>query len=602
MKAFILIPTLIFSILVTGCSTPVPKQISNAPFQILPNNLSPETLISQAIAAQDEQQKSDLYLQASLLYWENNLTAQTNAALLTVNPGNLSHENLQQYLLLTLKLGLLEESVPKLDKVLPLLSNKAFHQFSIEQQTELTELLFKAYRFTGKPIQAAIILIENSGLFSNDEYLNNHETIWSELRKADLALLSQYQYFGESIDVKGWLTLAQSIKQNQINLEAQYIALTTWNESWPNHPAAINPPHELDILIQLPSTQPTKITLALPLSGPISGAGKAIRDGFMASYFNTPSKLGRDIEIQFFDTHLNNIENLYNQTEAESALIIGPLDKNSLNKLTKLEHLNTKTLALNYLDNAEQEIANLFQFGLAPETETKQIAQRLSKKGLEKIGIIAPESNWGFRLHDAFFNDLNHENGTLIESTFYSDQASLSETVAKLLATQTSKERAKKVRTIINTRFEFQPRRRKDIDAIVMIARPKTAKQINPLFAYHYADSIPIFSTSQVHSEKNNNDLEGIEFIEMPWMLSSTIDIKNQIHNNIPESSQKHKRFYALGVDAFKLAPRLTILKEVSDSQIDGQTGTLSMNSTGQISRNMEWARFRKGKTISLQD
>ncbi len=602
MKAFILIPTLIFSILVTGCSTPVPKQISNAPFQILPDNLSPETLISQAIAAQDEQQKSDLYLQASLLYWENNLTAQTNAALLTVNPGNLSHENLQQYLLLTLKLGLLEESVPKLDKVLPLLSNKAFHQFSIEQQTELTELLFKAYRFTGKPIQAAIILIENSGLFSNDEYLNNHETIWSELRKADLALLSQYQYFGESIDVKGWLTLAQSIKQNQINLEAQYIALTTWNESWPNHPAAINPPHELDILIQLPSTQPTKITLALPLSGPISGAGKAIRDGFMASYFNTPSKLGRDIEIQFFDTHLNNIENLYNQTEAESALIIGPLDKNSLNKLTKLEHLNTKTLALNYLDNAEQEIANLFQFGLAPETETKQIAQRLSKKGLEKIGIIAPESNWGFRLHDAFFNDLNHENGTLIESTFYSDQASLSETVAKLLATQTSKERAKKVRTIINTRFEFQPRRRKDIDAIVMIARPKTAKQINPLFAYHYADSIPIFSTSQVHSEKNNNDLEGIEFIEMPWMLSSTIDIKNQIHNNIPESSQKHKRFYALGVDAFKLAPRLTILKEVSDSQIDGQTGTLSMNSTGQISRNMEWARFRKGKTISLQD
>ena len=602
MKAFILIPTLVFSILIAGCSTPPPKKISGADIQITPSNLSPETLISQALSAQGDQLKSDLYLQAALLYWKNNLIAQTNAALITVNLGSLSHENLQQYLLLTLKLGLLEENAHKLEEVLPLLSNKAFHQFSIEQQTELTQLLFKAYQFIGKPIQAAIILIENSGLFSNDEHLNNHETIWSELRKADLALLSQYQYFGESIDLKGWLTLAQSIKQNQINLEAQYIALTKWNESWPDHPAAINPPHELEILIQLPSTQPTKITLALPLSGPIAGAGKAIRDGFMASYFNTPSKLGRDIEIRFFDTYANNIENLYNQTETKSALIIGPLDKGSLNKLAKLEHLDTNTLALNYLDDAEQEIENLFQFGLAPETETKQIAQRLSKKNLDKVGIIAPENNWGFRLHDAFFNDLNHENGTLIESTFYSDQASLSETVAKLLATQTSKERAKKVRTIINTRFEFQPRRRKDIDAIVMIARPKTAKQINPLFAYHYANSIPIFSTSQVHSEKNNNDLEGVEFIEMPWMLSSTIDIKNQIHNNIPESSQTHERFYALGVDAFKLAPRLTILKEVSDSQIDGQTGTLSMNSFGQISRNMEWAKFRKGKTISIQE
>jgi len=602
MKAFILTLTLIFSMLIIACSTPPTKKHDTPRIQPQQIILDPEALISQAISAQDPALESALYLQAANIYWENQLKAQTNEALTTISPGSLSHENLLKYLLLTLKLGLFEENTHKLEMVLPLLSNRSFNQASIEQQVEFTQLLSKAYQITENPIQAAIVLIENSGLFSNDDYLTNHETIWSQLRKTDLAQLAQYQYFGKNIDVKGWLTLAQSIKQNQINLEAQFTALTQWNKTWSGHPAAILPPHELEILIQLPTTQPTKITLALPLSGPIAGAGKAIRDGFMASYFNTPSTLGSGIEIQFFDTHTHNIEDLYQQTEQKSALIIGPLDKKSLNQLTHIEQLNTKTLALNYLDDSEQQIENLFQFGLAPETETKQIAQKLNQKNLKKVGVIAPESNWGFRLHDSFYQNLNLENGTLIESAFYSNQASLSETVAKLLATDTSKARAKKIRTITKTRFEFQPRRRKDINAILMIAKPKTAKQINPLFSYHYADSIPIFSTSQVHTKDNNNDLEGIEFIEMPWMLSSTIDIKNQLHEIIPESSQKYTRFYALGVDAFKLAPRLTLLKEVSDSQINGQTGTLSMNSYGHISRDMEWAKFRKGKTISIQD
>jgi len=603
MKAFILTPILIFSMLILGCSTPSSTKNSNINTQLKPDNLNPEALISQAITTKDTTKRSKLYLQAALIYWESDLIAQTNRALLTVDPGRLSHEQLQNYLLLRLKLGLLEENLQTLSEALPLFSNQTFHQSSITQQLEATQLLSKAYQATDNHIQAAIILIENSGLFEEESYLTNHETIWSELRKTNLALLSQYQYFGENIDVEGWLTLAQTIKQNQIDLDTQYLALNKWNESWPNHPAAIIPPRELEILIQLPTTQPTKIILALPLSGPIAEAGKAIQDGFMASYYNTPSKLGNDIEIIFFDTNLNNIEDLYTQKEMQNALIIGPLDKKSLNRLTTLERLDTKTLALNYLDDNEANTINLFQFGLAPETETKQISQRLKNRGLNKIAVIAPESNWGFRLHDSFLNDLILEKGTLIESAFYSNQASLSQTVAKLLATDESKKRAQKIRTIAKTRFEFQPRRRKDIDAILMIARPNIAKQINPLFAYHYANSIPIFSTSQVHSGNNdNNDLEGIEFIEMPWMLSATIDIKKQINNIIPESSQKYMRFYALGVDAFKLAPRLTLLKEVNDSKINGHTGILSMNSRGQINRDMEWAKFRRGKTISIKE
>jgi len=567
--------------------------------------LTPEQLIGKARAIPNSLDSASLYLEAATQYWQNELYAQSNAALDTITPEHLSYSELQQFLTLTLTLSIQEENHTRIEQTLPLISTQSQQKTSVPQQIELTKLIIRANQILGRHIQAAVTLIEHAGLFPEEEQYDGLEEIWQSLRQADAASLSQYQYTGTNLEVIAWLDLARLIQQNQINLETQYQALQDWKKVWPNHPAALHPPHELSILEALPKTRPTSITLALPLTGPISGAGKAIRDGFMANYYaNNSNQNDEKLEIHFFDTNKNSISELYANHLSENALIIGPLDKNALNEVSKLDSLHTKTLALNHLDSPTTH-DNLFQFGLAPETETTQLAQRLIKKKLYKVGVIAPESNWGFRIHDAFAQALSNEGGTLIESAFYQDQSSLSETVARLLNTDESKQRKRRIQTITNTNFEFLPRRRQDIDAIFMIAKPETAKQLKPLFAYHYANNLPVFATSQVHKQSSdgaNKDLERIEFIEMPWMLSNTIDIKNQLTQIIPDSNEKYSRFYALGVDAFNLAPRLELLHEIQDSQIQGQTGTLSMGEGGIISRKMEWAKFRKGNAISIKN
>lgn len=152
-------------------------------------------------------------------------------------------------------------------------------------------------------------------------------------------------------------------------------------------------------------------------------------------------------------------------------------------------------------------------------------------------------------------------------------------------------------------RFEFEPRRRNDIDAIFMLAKPQIASQLNPLFAYHYARNLPIYSSSQIHQiNEQQNDLDNIYFVEMPWMLSNTIDIKNILTSALPTAKSEYSRFYALGADAFTLAPRLKILKEIQNSQVQGHTGTLSIDSSGIIHRELELAVFRRGRAIAIKE
>lgn len=608
MKAhlFFIIAYICFSVI--GCSTSTTITQQKPKTETTKQALQPEELISKALSTDSPQLQTHLFFQAAKSYWQNKLYTQSDAALGSVIPEYLNEKELQQYLQISLTIATQSENKNRIKSLLELLPPQDFQHLSIDNEVKFALLLSKAYEILGSYIDSSITLIENRGLIEEDHLPDLDEKIWSLLRSSQTTELSQYEYSGENIQIIAWLDLARSIQLNQINLDEQFKALLAWNKLWPDHPASLNPPHELNVLQQLPNTRPNAITLALPLSGPLRSAGKAIRDGFMARYFNdlqsdsSPSPL----KISFFDTAKHQITSLYEENpDQQSSLIIGPLDKGSITSLNALDGISIPTLALNYLPSESKLLNNLYQLGLAPETEAIQLAQHLDNKNLKRIGMILPENNLGFRIYDTFLEHFTKLEGVVVESVFYSDQSSLSPSVARLLGTADSAKRKRKIQAIAGSSLEFLPRRRQDIDALIMIAKPEIARQIKPLFKFHYAADLPVFANSQIHSMKHkgkNEDLEGIEFIEMPWMLSNTIDIKSSIQNAIPESSNQYARFYALGADSYDLAPRLTLLKEVQGSQMQGHTGTLSMNDHGVIERKMQWAKFRKGKATIIRE
>lgn len=611
MKSLITLTIFVLTLtLLNGCSSsPSPKRNPTLPEttkEVI--SLSPEQLLQQANKSQDPNIRSTLLIQAAREYLKNHLIAQSSAIMREVEYEKLSADNLAKAFLINLKLGIQENIDWHTTQSINTYNQTSLSNLNIDELKVIVPLLAEAYKRQNNNIFSATLLIEYSGIFNPSDSIDLNETIWSLLRTANPIELNNYDKKNEDIDVLAWLELARSIQQNQISLESQYQALLLWMQKWPNHPAASLPPKELILLGKLPETKPSELIIALPFTGPVSKVGKAVRDGFMAAFLSqqsksTPSKT----KISFFDTNKNSIESLYASNHEENALIIGPLTKNNVNKLSNIDLSLSPTLALNYLEDSLLDPLNfpqnLYQFGLNPETEIKQLSSLLAKKKLNKIAFIAPENELGFRIHDSLLDALHENQSLIIESVYYQDQKSLSPSVATLLATDLSNQRKNKIQRITNLSMEFEPRRRNDIDAIYMLAKPQVAKQLNPLFAYHYARDLPIYSSSQIHQiNEQQNDLDNILFLEMPWMLSNSIEIKQTINQSLPNSNDEYTRFYALGADAFALSARLKLLKEIQNTQLQGNTGTLTIDKNGIIHRELELAVFKKGKAIAIKE
>ncbi|PJF38949.1 MAG: hypothetical protein CUN55_15780, partial [Phototrophicales bacterium] len=362
----------------------------------------------------------------------------------------------------------------------------------------------------------------------------------------------------------------------------------------------------------MPHNKASKITLALPFSGPLAEAAKAIREGFMAAYYEHRSKHNEQaLTIRFFDTNKTDIKSIYQTSptrsqltkENSSELVIGPLDKPTLKELDKIDHISIPTIALNSptLPSARE---NLFTLSYAPESEAEIIIKHLVKEGITNTGVLIPATAYGYRMLSALESSSIDYSTKIITTSEYTDDVSVSKAIAELLSTLDSKQRSRKIRNIIGQNVISTPRPRKDLDAIIMIAEPEIAKQIKPLLAFNYSSDLPVYASSLVNQAAfldRGHDLNGVIFPDMPWMLSDAIDTKQNIARNLPNKSRIYSRFYAIGVDTFSLAPRIHLLAAVKNSQMQGVTGTLSISEHNTFQRDLTWATFNKGKIIRIR-
>lgn len=438
----------------------------------------------------------------------------------------------------------------------------------------------------------------------------NNELIWQTLLNTNNTELNSWSANNNNPELAAWLSLVTIQKQPHENQASIDNAIQQWRSIYSNHRI---PNHIIDSITKDYASfhiAPNKIALLLPLTGRYSRVAEAVYAGITTARefgdaFNPPP------ELVIYDTGDDPTSALsyYQRAVTEGAdFIIGPFQKDAVRTLANQGTLSVPTLSLNYSDSALEGVQNLYQFGLLPEDEAKQVAERASFENKAAALVLVPEGEWGTRLLSSFTNRFHELGGSVIQSERYFPQNSdYSVAIKSLLQLNQSEQRRRTVQSIVRAEVEFEPRRRQDADFIFIAASPQQARLIRPQLSYHFASDLPVYATSHVFSGNENisadQDINGITYCDVPWLLSTDPSmelLRDSLDLQSSSSSSRLPRFAALGIDAYQVIPHLQRLAANDFDRYQGTTGKLSIDAQNRIYRQLIWAKFEKGRPETL--
>jgi len=470
-------------------------------------------------------------------------------------------------------------------------------ELPVEQQVRSQLVRAKALETSDQPLAAARERIFIAPLLSGEEARSNHETIWRLVSGLPVTTPQD----STDPDLSGWLALARSVKQAG-TLGQQQRAIDNWVQQNPQHPAAQQLPEPLVMLRELADRPLTHVALLLPMDGPLAGVARALRDGFLAAHLQAHPE-GSELQIELYDsTRLGSLDTFYRQAQAAGVqLVVGPLEKNLVRQLSEKDELPITTLALNYSDAGQTTPPQLFQFGLAAEDEAREVARRAWADGHRRAIALTPRGEWGARVLDAFRRSWEEAGGTLVAAQALAEPVEMANQIAGILQIRNGESRSQSTGGSAT-----QPTRRQDVDFLFLAATPQQAQQVKPTLIFQYAGDLPVYATSHLHAANENRsqylDLEGIRFAETPWLLDPQLPLRQQVERQWPQAGGSLGRLYAMGADAYLLAPRLNQLLALPDTQLEGMSGVLTLNPAQRIERQLPWAEFQDGEVRSLTD
>ncbi len=393
----------------------------------------------------------------------------------------------------------------------------------------------------------------------------------------------------------GWMELALLIKQHRATPATLPQALQQWRERFPEHPALPELLQQFSERLRSQVEQVDHIAILLPQRGRYAPAARLLRDGIMAAYYQLPEEQ-RPL-LRFYDSSdPYSAWPLYTQAvEAGAEAIIGPLQKESVSQLLRAGELAVPALALNQVLSDTAPPANFHMFSLDPEQEARLAAERIWQDGLRHPVMLTPNNHWGERLRDAFSGRWQALTGEAVEGRAYAaDSADYSQPISSLMHLDLSKARHKRLQQWLGQRIGFEPRRRHDIDAVLVAARPQQAQSIRPQLAFFRAGDLPMYTTSHAWSGsltvQQLADMRGILLPDIP-LLADRAE-RERLGQLLPGILGPGVRLYAMGMDALHLLPHLKRLQDSPYESLDGQTGNLFMDPEHQIRRQLVWLRL----------
>ena len=523
-----------------------------------------------------------------------------------INEQNLTFELIPRKRISESKISIYEE---RYGDVLTLIPESLFTR-APDNLAEFLELRAQAFSGIGDTQSALITRTTLSKHLDNHaDSANNQNEIWRQLALASNDELDAWKDSGNE-ELAGWISLAQTKRAAYSSIEQLHSALDQWRLENSSHPASENLITSILESFENYFAIPNKIALLLPMTGRYQKIAEVIHAGIVtARELQTEDQYSPLISL--YDTGDNPADILYHYQRAiddGADFVIGPLKKQAAEILASEIELPIPVLTLNYIPEHINTPSNLFQFGLLPEDEARQAAERASLDEHFTAIVLTPNGEWGSRLANSFQSRFEELNGLILDTQHYnSNDTDFSVPLKIALQLDQSESRYQQLRSTLGQNLEFEPRRRQDVDMIFMVASPRTARLIRPQINYYFATDLPVYSTSHIFSGIENissdRDINDVLYCDIPWILDPTDDqelMRELLELEAGDSYKLLPRFAALGVDAYYLPLKLAELAALPYERYNGLTGKLSIQSSNKVYRELNWAKFINGKPIIL--
>jgi hypothetical protein len=444
----------------------------------------------------------------------------------------------------------------------------------------------------GRPVEGTRAFVERERWLTDPAKLRaSREDLFARLRSAAEHGISLKPPPKTDAIVAGWLDLGPVAVEMQRNPMHAAAALANWRRLFPQHPANDSVLALAQNQIAVATQFPDQIALLLPLSGHAESIGVAVRDGFIAAYLEQDAAMRPHLKI--YDVAAETVGAAYQRAIQEGAgFIVGPLTKEDVAAVAPLDAGRTPMLALNFLSESVSAARNFYQFALFPEDEARMAARRVAADGHLRGVAIVPEGEFGNRVVAAFADELSHLGGALLDSRrFEPGQADFTDAISEVMQIHAVKGEPSTHRA--------------DATFIFIAGTAAAARLIVPQLKFHYADDVPVYSTSDSFEPDPtaNNDLDGMFFPDMPWMISAdpvTSQIRDSVRAAWPARTARRDRLYAFGFDAYRLVPALQSRSFSESGTISGVTGKLRLDEHNRIRRELDWAQIRNGEPVPL--
>ncbi len=315
------------------------------------------------------------------------------------------------------------------------------------------------------------------------------------------------------------------------------------------------------------------IALLLPLNAQeFAPASEAVRLGCQAALTFAENRV--PLQIVRTDAKPESIVFEYEATVQRGAsVVVGPLTRSAVTALAASGRITTVTLALNTTDGDVALPPRLFTFGLSVEPEARQVARIAFARGLRDAVVVQASTFLARRVSRAFADEWFSLGGRIGDVREFSPQSNLVELRQHL----------------------------GDVEAqmVFLSADADQARLVRP----YLNNQMPVFATSQINDGKTgplvNSDLNGIRFVDMPWIVQPD-HAAVMVYPRLEGFSSELQRLYALGIDACRIASGL--MAGQSRIDLDGVTGRISLRSGNAVQRDPVQAVFRDGAGVALEE